>query len=72
MNAPIWVTLPHLPFEIWCQKVFEVIASSFEKLITVDEVTKAWIRLIEVRICIMVEFETKLPIIVMIKSKLGE
>lgn len=41
MNASIYVTLPHLPFEFWHNKVLEGIIISFEKFITTNKVTKA-------------------------------
>lgn len=66
MNALIWFTLPHLPFEFWNQKVFEGIVRSLGKFIVVDEVTKAWTRLIEVRFYVMVEFKVRIPKIMMI------
>lgn len=72
MKAPIWVTLPNLPFDLWHQKVFEGIGNSFGKFITTYEVTKAQSRMLEVRFYVMVEFGVKFPTSITLEAETGE
>lgn len=60
MLAPIWITLPNIPFDIWNYKVFEGIGNSFGRFIKIDDVTKAQTKMISARFYVMVDFGVKL------------
>lgn len=72
MRAPVWVTLPNLPFDLWHQKIFEGIGNSFGRFITIDEVTKARSRMVAESFCVMVEFGVKLPSSITLEAETGD
>lgn len=71
MQAPIWVTLPNLPFDIWYQKVFEGIGNSFGRFFMMKKITKAHARMIAARICVMVDFGIKLSTSISLEEEMG-
>ena len=71
MQAPLWVTLPNLPLDLWHHKVFEGIGNSFGKFVTADDVTKARTRMVAARFCVQVDFGVKLPGSITLESEIG-
>lgn len=69
MRAPIWVTLPNLPFDLWHQKVLEGIENSFGRFVTMNDVTKAQSKMVTMCFYIMVEFEVKLSSSIILEAE---
>ena len=72
LTTPVWVRLPSLPLEFWHEDIFKGIASSFGKLVAIDNFTASKSKLQCARIYVKVSHLKNLPEKVELISKLGK
>ncbi|KAK4386164.1 hypothetical protein Sango_2487000 [Sesamum angolense] len=70
-QVPIWIKLRHLPVEFWTEEGLSMVASGVGRPLYPDANTKACMILDFARVCVMLDYNSKLPkyIIVMQPTK---
>ncbi|KAL0455499.1 UNVERIFIED_CONTAM: hypothetical protein Slati_0889100 [Sesamum latifolium] len=61
MQVPVWIRHRHLPMEYWTEDGLSVVASGVGVLLYTDKITKFCSQLDYARVCIMLDYHSKLP-----------
>ncbi|KAL0291781.1 UNVERIFIED_CONTAM: hypothetical protein Sradi_7013700 [Sesamum radiatum] len=61
MQVPVWIRLRHLPLEYWTEDGLSAVASGVGIPLYTDRITKSCSRLDYARVCIMLDYQSKLP-----------
>ncbi|KAL0292351.1 UNVERIFIED_CONTAM: hypothetical protein Sradi_6992300 [Sesamum radiatum] len=60
-KVPVWIRLRHLPMEFWTEDGLSAVASGVGTPLYTDKITKNCSRLDFARVCVMLDFQSKLP-----------
>ncbi|KAL0386693.1 UNVERIFIED_CONTAM: hypothetical protein Slati_4586300 [Sesamum latifolium] len=60
-KAPVWIRIRHLPMEYWTEDGLSAVASGVGTPLYTDKITKNCLRLDFARVCVMLDFHSKLP-----------
>ncbi|KAL0444986.1 UNVERIFIED_CONTAM: hypothetical protein Slati_2221300 [Sesamum latifolium] len=61
IQIPIWIRIRHLPMEYWTEDGLSAIASGIGTPLYTDKITKNCLRLDFARVCVMLDYQSKLP-----------
>ncbi|KAL0289202.1 UNVERIFIED_CONTAM: Retrovirus-related Pol polyprotein from type-2 retrotransposable element R2DM [Sesamum radiatum] len=61
LQVPVWVRFRHLPLEYWTAEGLSAVASGIGSPLYTDKVTQACSRLDYARVCVMLDYHSKLP-----------
>ncbi|KAL0285153.1 UNVERIFIED_CONTAM: hypothetical protein Sradi_7181500 [Sesamum radiatum] len=61
LQVPVWVRIRHLPMEFWTDDGLSAVASGIGVPLYTDKITKNCLRLDFARVCVMLNFHSKLP-----------
>ncbi|KAL0283764.1 UNVERIFIED_CONTAM: hypothetical protein Sradi_7218200 [Sesamum radiatum] len=61
LQVPVWVRIRHLPMEYWTEDGLSAVASGIGTPLYTDKITKNCLRLDFARVCVMLNFNSKLP-----------
>ncbi|KAL0283505.1 UNVERIFIED_CONTAM: hypothetical protein Sradi_7226400 [Sesamum radiatum] len=61
LQVPVWVRLRHLPMEYWTEEGLSAVASGIGIPLYTDKITKHCLRLDFARVCVMLDYHSKLP-----------
>ncbi|KAL0288241.1 UNVERIFIED_CONTAM: hypothetical protein Sradi_7101600 [Sesamum radiatum] len=61
IRVPVWVRLRHLPMQYWTEDGLSAVASGIGTPLYMDKITKDCLRLDFARVCVMLEYSSKLP-----------
>ncbi|KAL0294970.1 UNVERIFIED_CONTAM: hypothetical protein Sradi_6858100 [Sesamum radiatum] len=61
LRVPVWIRLRHLPMEYWTEDGLSAVASGIGTPLYTDKITKNCLRLDFARVCIMLDYCSKLP-----------
>ncbi|KAL0294293.1 UNVERIFIED_CONTAM: hypothetical protein Sradi_6894400 [Sesamum radiatum] len=61
LQVPVWIRIRHLPMEYWTEEGLSAVASGIGTPLYTDRITKNCLRLDFARVCVMLNFNSKLP-----------
>ncbi|KAL0455535.1 UNVERIFIED_CONTAM: hypothetical protein Slati_0892700 [Sesamum latifolium] len=61
MQVPIWIRIRHLPMDYWTEDGLSAVASGLGTPLYTDKITKNCLRLDFARVCVMLDYHSKLP-----------
>ncbi|KAL0291607.1 UNVERIFIED_CONTAM: hypothetical protein Sradi_7020700 [Sesamum radiatum] len=61
LQVPVWIRIRHLPMEYWTDDGLSAVASGIGIPLYTDKITKNCLRLDFARVCVMLNFQSKLP-----------
>ncbi|KAL0290466.1 UNVERIFIED_CONTAM: hypothetical protein Sradi_7049800 [Sesamum radiatum] len=60
-KVPVWIRIRHLPMEYWTEDGLSAVASGVGTPLYTDKITKTCSRLDFARVCVMLDYNSKLP-----------